>query len=161
MLVTHDQEEALSTANQIAVMRSGKVCQAGPPERVYARPQTAFVAGFLGQTNLVEGIAKGDIVETPVGKVVLHGNHHGPVLLSIRPEHLALRPALGSNSGLSSAGVNARILAREFKGHDLTYRVRTQSGEYLVMSGVGSTFQVDHTAQLIPSAPASVVIDDR
>lgn len=161
VLVTHDQEEALSTADQIAVMRNGKVCQAGPPEKVYARPKTAFVAGFVGQTNLVEGQAKSDIAETPLGKVVLHGKHHGPVLLSIRPEHLALRPSLGSSSGLSTAGVSARILAREFKGHDLTYRVRTQSGEYLVMSGVDSTLQIDHTAQLIPSMPASVVTDDR
>src|SRR5262249_59715741 len=54
--VTHDQEEAMTMADQIAVMNQGHVEQLGPPEELYERPATAFVAGFLGVSNLLTGV---------------------------------------------------------------------------------------------------------
>jgi ABC-type Fe3+/spermidine/putrescine transport system ATPase subunit len=56
LLVTHDQEEALSLSDELAVMNAGRIEQVGPPEEVYLRPQTRFVAGFLGEVNWVDGI---------------------------------------------------------------------------------------------------------
>ena len=53
--VTHDQEEAMTMSDRIAVMRAGQIEQLGDPEELYERPQTAFVAGFLGVSNLLEG----------------------------------------------------------------------------------------------------------
>jgi ABC-type Fe3+/spermidine/putrescine transport system ATPase subunit len=56
LLVTHDQEEALSLSDELAVMNAGRIEQVGPPEAVYLRPQTRFVAGFLGEVNWIDGI---------------------------------------------------------------------------------------------------------
>src|SRR5205807_7969570 len=58
--VTHDQEEAMTMADTIAVMSRGRIEQLGPPEELYERPRTAFVAGFLGASNLLAGTVSGD-----------------------------------------------------------------------------------------------------
>ncbi len=65
--VTHDQEEALSMADRIAVMRDGRLCQVGPPAELYSRPATRFVAGFLGHTNLLTASLAGDPATAPAG----------------------------------------------------------------------------------------------
>jgi iron(III) transport system ATP-binding protein len=127
MLVTHDQEEALSFADRLAVMQNGRIEQVGPPETVYARPRTLFVAQFLGRTNLVLSEAEGREAETPLGRLRLHCDACGPVLLSLRPEHLALTAAPDDPDALSGV-----VLAREYRGHDVTYRVRVGTGEWLV-----------------------------
>ena len=113
VLVTHDQEEALTFADRIAVMRSGRLEQAGAPEAVYLRPRTAFVASFLGRTNLLRGEAFGARARTGLGDVVLSKPAKGQVMLSVRPEALAFRPG--------GEGLPVNVLQREFKGHDLTY----------------------------------------
>ena len=58
--VTHDQEEALSMSDRIAVMSGGKIAQCGPPEDIYEQPTGEFVAGFIGISNLIEGQVTGD-----------------------------------------------------------------------------------------------------
>ena len=58
--VTHDQEEAMTMADTIAVMNGGRIEQLGTPAELYERPRTAFVAGFLGKSNLLEGTIAGD-----------------------------------------------------------------------------------------------------
>jgi iron(III) transport system ATP-binding protein len=113
VLVTHDQEEALTFADRIAVMRSGRLEQEGAPEAVYLRPRTAFVANFLGRTNLLRGEAFGARARTGLGDVVLSKPAKGQVMLSVRPEALAFRPG--------GDGLPVKVLGREFKGHDLTY----------------------------------------
>ncbi len=57
--VTHDQEEAMTMADAIAVMNNGRIEQLGPPQELYERPATAFVAGFLGVSNLLPGVVEG------------------------------------------------------------------------------------------------------
>jgi len=111
VLVTHDQEEAMTFADRLAIMRSGKLEQLGPPEAVYKEPRTAFVASFLGTTNLLRGAARGLTAETPLGRVPLSRPAEGRVLLSLRPEDLSFH----------HEGVPVRVLRRDFKGHDLTY----------------------------------------
>lgn len=99
--VTHDQKEALSMADRVAVMSAGRVVQVGPPRELYSAPKSRFVAEFLGETNILSGrIAAagpgGTIVETPAGKVTARPpTAAGPavnanVLVSVRPEAVVL-----------------------------------------------------------------------
>ncbi|KGQ21239.2 ABC transporter ATP-binding protein [Thermus filiformis] len=133
LLVTHDQEEALSFADRIGVLRGGRLEQVGTPEEVYLRPRTPFVAQFLGQTNLLPGEGQGRYARTFLGPVPLSEPREGPLLLSLRPEALRLRPP--------GEGVVGQVLARAFKGHDLTYRVRVQDREILVQEGPEAPFR--------------------
>ncbi|MCX7848635.1 MULTISPECIES: ABC transporter ATP-binding protein [unclassified Thermus] len=139
LLVTHDQEEALSFADRLGVMRGGRLEQVGTPEAVYLRPRTPFVAQFLGRTNLLPGEGKGRQAETCLGPVPLAEPAFGPLLLSLRPEALRLFPP-GAGPGPGALGV---VVAREFKGHDLTYRVRllAPERELLVQEGPESPFR--------------------
>jgi iron(III) transport system ATP-binding protein len=113
LLVTHDQEEAMTFADRLAVMRGGWVEQVGSPEEVYLRPRTAFVAKFLGTANFIHGSARGEVAETPLGVLELSQRADGPVLLSVRPEALVFD---------RSNGFPVEVISRAFKGHDLTYR---------------------------------------
>ena len=112
ILVTHDQEEALSFGDRLAVMRAGRLEQVGRPEDVYRRPRTAFVASFLGRTNVVRGHGHGTTADTLLGPVDLARPATGTVLLSLRPEDLAFD---------ERGGVPAQVLDRQFHGHDLTF----------------------------------------
>lgn len=119
LLVTHDQEEALSFADRVAVMQQGRIEQIGTPEEVYATPRTLFVAQFLGRTNLLLSEARGAEAETPLGLLRLNRAAEGSVLLSLRPEHLALTPCpVGSDC------LPGTVVAREYRGHDITYHVK-------------------------------------
>ena len=143
ILVTHDQEEAMTFADRLAVMRSGHLEQVGTPERVYARPETAFVASFLGRTNLLRGEGHGSVARTPLGDLTLARPAQGQVLLSLRPEALTFSP--------NGSGVPVRVIQREFKGHDLTYTCALADGERLrlvVQTGPGCTVQVGDVVPL-------------
>jgi spermidine/putrescine transport system ATP-binding protein len=98
--VTHDQEEAMTIADVIAVMNQGQVEDIGPPKRVYLKPRTRFVAKFMGESNIIEGrvIAelKGKVeVETALGRLVVPGKaDRGAIIhLSLRPEQIAAKQA--------------------------------------------------------------------
>lgn len=96
--VTHDQEEALSMADRIAVMDHGKIIQCGPPEEVYDRPVNHFVADFLGSANFVPGVVQessheGTTLTTPLGNLRAAMNGHkkdDKVTCMIRPERIRL-----------------------------------------------------------------------
>jgi spermidine/putrescine transport system ATP-binding protein len=98
--VTHDQEEAMTMADRIAVMDQGHVEQLGPPEELYERPATAFVAGFLGASNLLIGIVEGpDAVRLAEGTLVQAqvDGKSGPVAAGVRPEKITLGEGGGQN----------------------------------------------------------------
>ncbi|MEM8874461.1 MAG: ABC transporter ATP-binding protein [Planctomycetota bacterium] len=96
--VTHDQKEALSVADRIAVLKDGHLMQIGSPGELYHKPHTAFVADFIGQTNLIPGKVLGHEgeevrLQTPFGELVarhLENNLPSEVTLSIRPEQMQL-----------------------------------------------------------------------
>jgi sulfate transport system ATP-binding protein len=95
VLVTHDQEEALSVADRVAVMDAGEIIQTGTPEEVYLRPATPFVYHFLGSVNVLHGERSGGAVR--LGSAVLlaggePGAAAGEVVIYIRPHHLEVRP---------------------------------------------------------------------
>lgn len=129
VLVTHDQEEALSFADRIGVMNDGRIEQIGTPEEVYYQPKNKFVAQFLGRTNLFEGdIANTDTIETKIGHLKLNRKVTGKITCSIRPEHLTIESPNGSTEEFRK-GI---IVAREFKGHDITYHVECDGERYIV-----------------------------
>lgn len=153
VLVTHDQEEALSTADRIAVMRDGVIIQEGSPQEVYDRPRTAFVAQFLGRTNLLLGSAGGDTAQTPLGILRLANPANGPVTLSVRPEHVEMTPPDGTCP-------QGSVVRREYKGHDVTYRVRIGLAEYLVQTPFDASVRVGDVVGLRARQPAAVVQPD-
>ena len=103
--VTHDQAEAMVTSDRIAVMNTGRIEQVGTPEEIYERPTTAFVAGFIGRTNLLRGKVAGDGVVECEGRLRLFtaaGAEHRrgeEVTVSIRPNRITLAPAGGAAPG--------------------------------------------------------------
>ena len=95
--VTHDQKEALSVADRIALLKDGRLVQVGTPADLYHRPANSFVADFIGQTNLIAGTVVGrqeDLleIETPAGTIAARGDYPGGqrVVISIRPEQIHL-----------------------------------------------------------------------
>lgn len=128
VVVTHDQDEALSMADQVAVFRDGVVAQCGPPEEVYARPVDAALARFVGGANLVPGTLRDGRVETAFGSLsVLEdpsapGCLAGPVVALLRPEQLHVVP---EGDGAAVSGV---VTQSDFHGHDAVITVDTAGG---------------------------------
>ncbi|MEX0778853.1 MAG: ABC transporter ATP-binding protein [Balneolales bacterium] len=152
LLVTHDQEEALSFADRVAVMNEGRIEQVGTPEEVYYRPRTQFVAKFLGTTNLIPAEAQGTEAHTDIGLLHLDRPARGKVLISIRPEHLTLNFADDDNPG-----VPGEILSRDFKGHDITYSVRIKTRECLVHTDNRNSFKTGDRVKVSALEPAVVL----
>jgi iron(III) transport system ATP-binding protein len=92
IFVTHDQEEAMSLADQIAVIQGGKLLQVGRPGDLYRCPNSLDVAMFLGEVNLISGHANGPSVETVLGTLPLSRSILGDVEVMIRPEAMTLMP---------------------------------------------------------------------
>ena len=150
ILVTHDQEEALSIADRLAVMSHGRIEQSGAPEAIYNHPSNPFVAEFLGATNLIRVNAVEDGAESILGPLRLDRAARGDVVVSMRPEQLAMEtPQDGEAAG--------EILSREFKGHDQTYRVRIAGVTIVVQTHASSPWRVGDRVALRPLQPAVVV----
>ena len=147
LMVTHDQEEAMAFADRLIVMRDGRIEQDGSPERVYAAPKTAFVASFLGRTNLIPARANGARAMSAFGEVALSAPATGSVMLSIRPEDLHLMPPE------SAGGLSATVTAREFKGHDMTLTLEADGLQLVV--------QADHASPVRPGDRARVLFEGR
>ncbi|HEX3981570.1 MAG TPA: ABC transporter ATP-binding protein [Acidimicrobiales bacterium] len=122
VLVTHDQDEALSVADQVAVIRRGTIGQCGSPQELYDHPVDPGMAQFLGDANLVTATVDGDRVTTPFGPLELRADPKvtspsGPAVALVRPEQLIL------STTLSGAGLRARVVRTEFHGHDTVITV--------------------------------------
>lgn len=117
LLVTHDQEEALSIADQIAVMRDGRFTQVGAPQEVYRRPNDRFTAEFLGDCIALPCTISSGVAECALGRIpVAASAGDGPATLGLRPEQLVAEVI--SDSASSTDGVGT-VLAIEFLGHDV------------------------------------------
>lgn len=156
LLVTHDQEEALSFADRIAVMNDGKIEQIGTPEEVYYKPKTKFVAQFLGRTNLFHADATGSSeIATKLGPMRINTDAKGRILCSIRPEHLTLKKP-ESEQG-EEVGT---IIGREFKGHDITYHVLLNGEKYLVHTDNRVLFEQEDPVVIKPLESA-VILEEK
>ena len=115
LLVTHDREEAFSLADRIALMRDGTVVQTGTAEELYFDPASRWAAEFVGAANVLAGRIVDGRVETAIGAFPANGAaRSAEAQVLVRPELLELEP--------SPAGA-AEVVAREFRGHDVFYRV--------------------------------------
>ncbi|OBF92216.1 sugar ABC transporter [Mycobacterium sp. 852002-51152_SCH6134967] len=122
LLVTHDQEEALSVADQVAVMRDGRFTQVGPPQQVYRHPTDHFTAAFLGDCVSLPCTVTDGIAECALGRIPLHGTGTaptGPATLLLRPEQLVAK-VVSDTERLEGVGT---VLAVEFLGHDVLLTV--------------------------------------
>jgi iron(III) transport system ATP-binding protein len=125
VLVTHDQGEALSIADEIAVMRAGRIVQSGLPADVYRAPADPWVAGFLGEAVLLAAERNGDRAYTPLGTFPV-GAHEASVTVFLRPEQIQVLPA-GTVDG-----VPATVLRRDFHGHDALLQLGLEGGQRII-----------------------------
>ncbi len=144
LYVTHDQEEALSVSDRVAVMRLGKIEQIGPPSEIYGAPATRFVAEFIGTMNRLESTVAGPgSLEIGGVRVPVHAAGDRPagksVLLLVRPESLELAPMNGHVPEGSLAG---SVTAHTFLGPVTRVRVAADAGPELVAT-VSSAHALD------------------
>jgi iron(III) transport system ATP-binding protein len=121
LFVTHDQAEALSVADRVAVMREGRIEQVGTPEEIYSRPGSRWVAGFLGEIEALPGEARQGRVSCELGSLPARNGERGAVDVLVRPESLAV--------GLTgpSEAADAEVVGRRFYGHDQLLDLRLPS----------------------------------
>jgi iron(III) transport system ATP-binding protein len=125
VLVTHDQDEALSTADRVAVLRDGKIVQCAAPQDLYTQPADPELARFVGEANLVDGILDDDSVDTLLGPLPVHSGTRatvepGPVTVLVRPEQIDIRAKNGSR------GLAGQIVAFGYHGHDAVVQVKLE-----------------------------------
>jgi iron(III) transport system ATP-binding protein len=121
VLVTHDQDEALSMADQVGVLRDGVVAQLDTPAGLYGHPEDAGVAQFLGEANLIEGEVRDGIAATMLGRLPV-GSWSGPssglARVMVRPEQIEL--------GEVGEGIDGVVASYEYYGHDAVVRIRLE-----------------------------------
>jgi iron(III) transport system ATP-binding protein len=131
LLVTHDQDEALSMSDHVAVIRRGKICQRDTPQGMYANPADAELARFVGEANLITGVFAPTWVKTPFGNLMLHGASNGrtpyppdtPAVVLVRPEQVRLQPP-----GSVGLGLPGRVLDYRYHGHEAMIRLAPDVG---------------------------------
>ena len=127
VFVTHDQGEALALASRIAVMNNGRIEQIGTPEDIYLRPQTHFVASFIGEANLLKGARRNGRIATLCGIAVADGGPDEPVALVVRPENVR-RLGDGETADIAVAGT---VEESVFLGAHVRYVLALPGGEKL------------------------------
>ena len=149
VMVTHDQDEAMSMATRIAVMSEGRILQVGAPGEIYETPNCRFVADFIGSVNLFDGRITQDepdhvVVDTPdVRHYVSHGvtgNLGMAVSVAVRPEKIGIQleaPGLEERASAAEHGYNCAqgvIVAMAYFGNETSYHVRLDSGMIVKVS---------------------------
>jgi iron(III) transport system ATP-binding protein len=162
ILVTHDQDEALSMADRIAVLRDGRIVQYAAPHDLYTRPADPALARFVGDANIVDGQLTvvagqpGRVVATILGRLPVAEEtgpttQPGPVTVLIRPEQIEI-VADETGADIHQDCLTGRVIACDYYGHDAVIRVRpdgpTGAGEVIVRTAGGP--------QLAPGAPVAV-----
>jgi ABC-type Fe3+/spermidine/putrescine transport system ATPase subunit len=128
--VTHDQEEALAVADAVAVMADGRIAQRGTPREVYEAPADPWVAGFVGQVNLLRGRVEHGTLR--LGPLVMALPAPPPavgpeVVVALRPEAIRITPA-----GPAADGLEGDVIGRTYLGATLRYRVRCGDSTLIV-----------------------------
>ena len=130
IFVTHDQEEALSLADRVAVMWDGQIAQVGEPEELYRNPTSREVAQFVGGANFLFAHAANGHAQCALGRFSLNGTaHSGDLDLMFRPEDIALTVA---SDGAS------RVIDSTFYGHDSTVTICLETGENIQVRQLGA-----------------------
>ncbi|UCI09537.1 ABC transporter ATP-binding protein [Mesorhizobium sp. B1-1-8] len=127
IFVTHDQEEALTMADRIGILRDGRLVQEGPPEDIYDQPKSEFAAIFLGDANILRGEATGTGIRLADGTAIataadMHAVAGGEASCAVRPERIQIVPA-SAGTGLAGNILSGRVSKRIFAGNSSTYFV--------------------------------------
>lgn len=148
--VTHDQEEALTMSDRIVVMNKGVIEHIGTPAEIYEKPKTKFVANFIGETNLFEGVVLEKeknkyLVNKNVGEEILLGNCSmtitEQICVAIRPERIKLSNSL--TQGM--AGIKVSIKDRIYNGSVIKTVVITKNGtEFMVSEPIGDVYSLEN-----------------
>ncbi|MXY93816.1 MAG: ABC transporter ATP-binding protein [Caldilineaceae bacterium SB0664_bin_27] len=147
VFVTHDQEEALSMVDRVAVMLDGCVEQVASPHELYTNPASRSVAEFIGEANFLPGFGHGDTIECELGNLAARQKVHGPVDILLRPENIELLPA---QPGLPAARVRHSL----FFGHDQLITVQLPTGTHVIArSGPSEAYVSDLPLQLAVRSP--------
>ena len=141
--VTHDQEEAMTMSDRIAVMNAGQMEQVGAPQAVYEQPETDFVAGFLGASNLLDGTIEtvdggrakvalddGTTVTLPAERMPVRD---GAIRIGVRPEKLHIDPASAAGDGTGANSIEATVQVSTYTGVSTSYECVTARGARLVV----------------------------
>ncbi len=132
--VTHDQAEALAVSDQIIVMDQGLIAQAGTPRDLYERPATSFVAGFMGEALLFDGVARGD-GRVELGPLIIDPTvpvRSGAVKVAIRPEAWLLEPA--GSPAARAVGLPGTLTKLAYLGHGLELTLDTALGAVFLIT---------------------------
>ena len=137
VFVTHDQEEALTLSDRIAILDAGRIVQSGPPQAVYEHPRTVFAADFLGDANFFTGRVRGDgRVRAPGGSELLAAgvaeDAGGEVILAVRPEKLRIA-RIGAPEPDGPNRLEGRVVSVLYAGSTVTYRVACGEVEVTVL----------------------------
>jgi iron(III) transport system ATP-binding protein len=131
IFVTHDQEEALSLSDRVAVMFDGRIVQVAPPRELYLHPANREVAAFVGESNFLPGTADGTTADTPVGRLPLKRSAVGAVTVLIRPEMIRLG---------DTGTIYGRVVWQEFYGHDQRIGLTLDDGTNIVARADSAQF---------------------
>ncbi|MAC79369.1 MAG: spermidine/putrescine ABC transporter ATP-binding protein [Rhodobacteraceae bacterium] len=162
IFVTHDQEEALTMSDRIAVMRSGKILQIGSPKDIYQRPAERFVANFIGESNFLDGTLSGGTVTLKAGGTFAvtppEGVADGPVSVLVRPEHASVRPGTPGEGELA-----ATIRTVVYSGDATTLHLDLPTGEVFKakmsnLAGNGMVLPEEGDAAVLTIAPGAVTV---
>jgi iron(III) transport system ATP-binding protein len=151
--VTHDQEEALSIGDRVAVMHDGHLEQVGEPGSVFQHPESRFVAGFLGQASFLSGYVHGDGVETTIGtfdtdrlKGPLDEYVGARIDVLVRPDDLRVTPA-------NDEVADGEIVSRSYSGPSFVYRVELANGDVVrCLHNHAERFEIGESVEVDPVA---------
>ncbi|NEP22047.1 MAG: ABC transporter ATP-binding protein [Moorea sp. SIO1F2] len=172
VMVTHDQEEAMSLSDRIAVMRAGKIEQVGSPREIYENPRTTFVADFIGDTNLFKGrLQRSDadtleittktgikiVVESPSVKEVLDNSNAQDIVVGVRPEkiRLSLSPPTTTTTTTTMNCFEGRLKHAMYLGTHIQCVVELLSGDCLrvILANTNNKLPDPHTTIYARWAP--------
>jgi putative spermidine/putrescine transport system ATP-binding protein/spermidine/putrescine transport system ATP-binding protein len=164
IFVTHDQEEALTRSDRVGILNQGRLIQEGPPHDIYELPESAFVARFLGNANLLNGTVRGGRIELADGARLASARPPGaegaPVVCAVRPEKILLEAAGGAADASDGNALAARVLRHVFAGSSLTYLVdwRGETLRVFVQNRTGDVIPEGSEVRLSWSPGDTVVV---
>ena len=159
VLVTHDQEEALSLADSVAVLRDGRIVQHGQPNEIYEAPVDRQLASFLGAVNVIDAEIEDGVARTPLGALPLRPGGvatstpavPGGAMVMLRPEQLEVSPRASDGAGESQLGIAGRVEQCRYYGHDALLQIRCER------AGVDVLLARVHGEQALPVGSAVTV----
>jgi len=166
LFVTHDQTEALSMSDRVAVMQDGVIVQAAPPREIYSQPANLYVAGFLGRINKFPAVVEGDGLDGHVAVRVGDGSlfvrsdetraHGSRAILAVRPENMRLRDAASEGRN----GIHGTVAEVSFMGEAVDYQVVVAGGLVTVNENPSVIYPVGTDVRVEFDAAHGLLYDD-